>query len=51
MSSLSLPFTTFDQVRELDLEVQLYCSRCRREVTSDLDDERLCGKSLAAGVR
>lgn len=48
---LALPYTTFDQVRELRLEVQLYCSSCRREARIDLDDERLRGKSFAAGVR
>lgn len=47
---LDIAFTTFDQVRELGLEVRLYCSTCRREVMIDLDDERLRGKSFSAGV-
>jgi hypothetical protein len=48
---LSLLFSTFDEVRALGLEVVLCCPRCRRSVTIDLDDERLRGKSFAAGSR
>jgi len=48
---LPIPFTTFDQVRQLGLEAQLYCSSCRRQVTIDLDDPRLKGKTFCASVR
>jgi hypothetical protein len=51
MPLLSLPYTTFDEVRARGLEVVVYCSACRRKAAIDLDDPRLAGKSFAAGVR
>ena len=47
----ALPFTTYDQVRELGYSVGLYCQRCYRRVRIDLDDPRLRARSFAGGVR
>lgn len=44
---LPLPFTTFDQVRELGYSARLYCRGCHRDVLVDLDDPRLAGKTFA----
>lgn len=42
-----LPFSTFDQVRDLGHEASLFCSGCHRQVPIDLTDHRLAGKTFA----
>lgn len=46
-----LPFSTFDQVRDLGHSASLYCTGCHRKVPIDLNDPRLAGKTFAVRVR
>jgi hypothetical protein len=41
---LALPFTTFDQVAALGLEVEIYCRRCHHQAKADPASPQLRGK-------